>query len=197
MNWMCLDIVFLLSLPLPLFLSCPAHGHWACKMTFLLSEVGTSLQPEYFCCPQGVQDREVFAVWSTCACIADMLSSTCGVPYQDPCGHFSQVMLTKNISVQRNLVNGARGVVRGFESTKGTWFILGHPNCECRSISCLSYYSGHPIVRFVSGLEEIIHPEKWTVRIGGGNTASRRQLPLKLAWAISIHKSQVSFVLVT
>ena len=53
-------------------------------------------------------------------------------------------------------------------------------------------YTGHPIIHFASGLEEVIGPEKWTVRSGGGVFASRRQLPLKLAWAISIHKSQVS-----
>ena len=28
-------------------------------------------------------------------------------------------MLTKNINVQRNLVNGARGVVKGFDPAKG------------------------------------------------------------------------------
>ncbi len=28
-------------------------------------------------------------------------------------------MLTKNINVQRSLVNGARGVVKGFDSAKG------------------------------------------------------------------------------
>ena len=41
-------------------------------------------------------------------------------------------------------------------------------------------------------MEETIGPEKWSVRSGRGTYASRRQLPLKLAWAISIHKSQVA-----
>ena len=52
-------------------------------------------------------------------------------------------------------------------------------------------FAGFPVVVFTSGLEVTIVPERWSVRVGSGKIASRRQLPLKLAWAISIHKSQV------
>ena len=78
-------------------------------------------------------------------------------------------MLTKNIDVSRGLVNGARGVIRRFEAGS----------------------KGYPVVCFTSGIEVTIGPEKWNIRTGGGGSVTRRQLPLKLAWAISVHKSQV------
>ncbi|XP_060899427.1 ATP-dependent DNA helicase PIF1 [Labrus mixtus] len=80
----------------------------------------------------------------------------------------AQVMLTKNLDVTRGLVNGARGVVVAFESGK----------------------HGLPRVRFVCGVTEVLKPERWVFKSGGGIHLSRQQLPLKLAWAISIHKSQ-------
>lgn len=36
-----------------------------------------------------------------------------------------------------------------------------------------------------------IKPEKWVVKTPSGQFVSRQQVPLKLAWAFSIHKSQV------
>ncbi|XP_068558735.1 ATP-dependent DNA helicase PIF1 [Cebidichthys violaceus] len=80
----------------------------------------------------------------------------------------AQVMLTKNLDVARGLVNGARGVVAAFESGK----------------------HGLPRVRFLCGATEVLKPERWVFKSGGGIHLSRQQLPLKLAWAISIHKSQ-------
>nr|CAQ52798.1 pif1 protein [Dicentrarchus labrax] len=80
----------------------------------------------------------------------------------------AQVMLTKNLDVARGLVNGARGVVVAFESGK----------------------HGLPHVHFLCGVTEVLKPERWVFKSGSGIHLSRQQLPLKLAWAISIHKSQ-------
>ncbi|CAG2059702.1 unnamed protein product, partial [Timema podura] len=78
----------------------------------------------------------------------------------------AQVMLMKNVNVSEGLVNGARGVVVSFKE------------------------NGFPLVRFCSKQEVLIQPDKWTVKTSGGNIMTRRQLPLRLAWAFSIHKSQ-------
>ncbi|NWH73847.1 PIF1 helicase, partial [Piaya cayana] len=80
----------------------------------------------------------------------------------------AQVMLAKNLDVSQGLVNGARGVVVGFESEE----------------------KGLPKVRFLCRVTQVIKMEKWVFKGPSGIHLSRQQLPLKLAWAISIHKSQ-------
>ena len=80
----------------------------------------------------------------------------------------AQVMLTKNIDIAKKLVNGARGVVVGFTNAQQPL----------------------PVVYFLSGTKKSVELEKYTVKIFCDVTAIRKQLPLKLAWAISIHKSQ-------
>ena len=69
----------------------------------------------------------------------------------------------------RHLVNGTRGVVTGFE--KGT---------------------RNPLVRLASGRTRTIKKHMWELKPNprGKVLASRTQIPLKLAWALSIHKSQ-------
>lgn len=74
-------------------------------------------------------------------------------------------MLLKNINVSAGLVNGARGVIKEFKDDL-------------------------PVVKFKNKQEYIAKHEKWVVKSAGGGTLTRKQIPLKLAWAFSIHKSQ-------
>ncbi|SPP79175.1 ATP-dependent DNA helicase PIF1 [Drosophila guanche] len=77
----------------------------------------------------------------------------------------AQVMLLKNINISNGLVNGARGVVVRMEKDL-------------------------PVVRFKNNQEYVCKHEKWIIKTATGGTITRRQVPLKLAWAFSIHKSQ-------
>ncbi|PAA52845.1 hypothetical protein BOX15_Mlig021419g1, partial [Macrostomum lignano] len=84
----------------------------------------------------------------------------------------AQVMLTRNLDLARGLVNGARGVVTGFSSERGSG-------------------PGWPVVRFVGGHERIVDQHEFAARVAGAEMpVIRRQVPLQLAWAISVHKSQ-------
>lgn len=38
--------------------------------------------------------------------------------------------------------------------------------------------------------EFVIHPEEWSNKMGDQTISSRVQIPLRLAWSISVHKSQ-------
>lgn len=50
--------------------------------------------------------------------------------------------------------------------------------------------SGYPVVETVSEDMIIAYPESWTIEDDGKTTASISQVPLRLAWAITVHKSQ-------
>ncbi len=76
------------------------------------------------------------------------------------------VMCTKNNS-QKGFVNGTTGTVIRFEP--GTKY---------------------PIIRTKEGEEITIEPMDWTIEEDGKIKALISQVPLRLAWAITIHKSQ-------
>ncbi|KAL0216638.1 hypothetical protein P9112_008822 [Eukaryota sp. TZLM1-RC] len=76
----------------------------------------------------------------------------------------AQVMLTKNVSVSGSLCNGARGVVVGFEGRL-------------------------PLVKFSTQTVKI-ERQKFSIEDKQITLASRSQIPLRLAWSITIHKSQ-------
>ncbi|CAJ0844532.1 9872_t:CDS:10 [Entrophospora sp. SA101] len=97
----------------------------------------------------------------------------------------AQVMLIKNFS--KDLVNGKRGIVVGFINTlTGDAYLNGEEeNLKLNTKDML------PIVRFTDGIQQVIDFSEWKIE-GSGDAvlASRKQIPLLLAWAISIHKSQ-------
>jgi ATP-dependent DNA helicase PIF1 len=78
----------------------------------------------------------------------------------------AQVMLTKNIDVDNGLANGSRGIITGFNDD-----------------------NGYPVVKFINGIEETVVPYKTTYR-DADTSLIIEQIPLKLAWATTIHKSQ-------
>ena len=80
--------------------------------------------------------------------------------------HGALVMAVKN-SAERKYVNGSIGRVVGYE-----------PHTE------------YPIVEFQNGKEVTMSPDTWELRDGDKKRASISQIPLRLAWAITVHKSQ-------
>ena len=122
----------------------------------------------------------------------------------------SQVMLLRNLELtggaSRMLVNGSRGVIAYFLSreearakllaeikeTKGSLGEQAASNLQ-RRLSSLDATSHTmvPVVSFMNGVRErVIYPELFEQEVPGLGMCKRIQTPLKLAWALTIHKCQ-------
>lgn len=75
----------------------------------------------------------------------------------------TQVMCVANVDMDEGIVNGSQGLVRGFEE-------------------------GFPVVQFRNGVVKQVQPHTWSSDVVEGLGA--QQVPLILAWAITIHKAQ-------
>ncbi|MBI4262108.1 helix-turn-helix domain-containing protein [Candidatus Uhrbacteria bacterium] len=76
------------------------------------------------------------------------------------------VMFTKNDITTHRYVNGTLGIVTGFSGT------------------------GFPIVKTNIGRTIFAEPDEWHIEDGGRVLARIMQIPLRLAWAMTVHKSQ-------
>jgi ATP-dependent DNA helicase PIF1 len=85
----------------------------------------------------------------------------------------AQVMMIKNTYQKDGIINGSLGIVRSFSSKKS-----------------------YPVVEFANGKSMTIGPEEWLVERYDEDKkiivtdAKTNQVPLILAWAMTIHKSQ-------
>lgn len=77
----------------------------------------------------------------------------------------AQVMLIYNMDIDAGLVNGSRGVIVRYEELR-------------------------PVVMFMNGLEVICKANTWEMDLGDGIKVLRTQVPLILAYGLTIHKSQ-------
>ena len=129
--------------------------------------------------------------------VREQFAKNCQAPTRLDLKIGTPVLLLKNLELEAGLCNGSRGTVIGFDQVTP-----GNDPSSSSSSSSSEMTDGNggneseivPIVEFTkadgSNLRRTIGREEFSMEQAGRVIASRSQLPLKLAWAISIHKSQ-------
>ena len=95
----------------------------------------------------------------------DKIKKNCNAPENIQLCIGAQVMLLINFDVQMGLCNGSRGIV-------------------------VDFINDIPIVKFLNGIEMPIRYHTWEIEDGDELFLRIIQLPLKIAYATTIHKSQ-------
>lgn len=96
-----------------------------------------------------------------------MLQQNCLAPTELVIKIGARVMLLWNVNTSIGLANGSVGTV-----------------------TRIAEYTRRPWVMFDNGIEQEIENQTWEIKESGKVLASRTQCPLRLAWAITAHKSQ-------
>ena len=112
------------------------------------------------------ESKIFFMTTHACSNIVDILKRSCLAPEELHLKEGAEVMFIKN-SREGKYVNGTRGIIDGFETK-----------------------TGYPIVKTYDGARIIVEPDEWQLEDGDSIKARLVQIPLRLAWAVTIHKSQ-------
>jgi len=99
----------------------------------------------------------------------DMFDKSCKAPSALELKEGCRVMLLKNLNFNKGLINGACGTLLELKKDKNEEYIL---------------------VRFDNEVEEVIAKHTFEAYRDGDVVVSREQYPLRLAYGITIHKSQ-------